>query len=63
MKKWRDSFLLVTKEGVLEKIIFGKIYIIYSKPNALLNLFGKLYYIINRLPQESNTMKKSGNLT
>ena len=37
--------------------------IINSKPNAIENLLGRLYQIINGLPQDSNTMKKSENIT
>ena len=37
--------------------------IINSKQNAIENLLGRLYQIINGLPQDSNTMKKSENIT
>ena len=37
--------------------------IINSKPNAIENLLGRLYHIINGIPQESTTMKKSSNFS
>ena len=37
--------------------------IINSKPNAIENLLGRLYHIINGIPQESTTMKKSANFS
>jgi hypothetical protein len=37
--------------------------IIKSKPNAIENLLGRLYHIINGLPQESTNIKKNENIS
>ena len=37
--------------------------IINSKPNAIENLLGRLYHIINGIPQESTNLKKSDNFS